>query len=44
MPLQTHNAMTDTIINGKIQPKQTKAKAMAMRFHWLRDRKCQQQF
>jgi hypothetical protein len=34
-PLQTDNAMADTIINGKIQPKQTKA--MDMRFHWLRD-------
>jgi hypothetical protein len=34
--------MADTIINGKIQPKQTKA--MDMRFHWLRDRECQQQF
>jgi hypothetical protein len=32
-PLQTDNAMSDAIINGKIQPKQTKA--MDMRFHWL---------
>jgi hypothetical protein len=41
-PLQTNNAMADAVINGKIQPKQTKA--MDMRFHWLRDCKCQQQF
>ncbi len=42
MPLQTDNSMADAVINGKIQPKQTKA--MDMRFHWLRDRECQQQF
>jgi hypothetical protein len=42
IPLQTNNAMADAVINGKIQPKQTKA--MDMRFHWLRDCKCQQQF
>jgi hypothetical protein len=41
-PIQTDNAMADAVINGKVQPKQTKA--MDMRFHWLRDRKCQQQF
>jgi hypothetical protein len=41
-PLQTDNAMMDATINGKIQPKQTKA--MDMRFHWLRDRAWQQQF
>ena len=41
-PLQTDNAMADGVINGKIQPKRTKA--MDMRFHWLRDRECQQQF
>ena len=41
-PLQTNNAMADVVINGKIQPKQTKA--MDMRFHWLRDCECQQQF
>jgi hypothetical protein len=41
-PLKTNNAMADAIINGKIQPKQTKA--MDMRFHWLQDCKCQQQF
>ena len=34
--------MADAVINGKIQPKRTKA--MDMRFHWLRDRECQQQF
>jgi hypothetical protein len=38
-PLQTDNAMADGVINGKVQPKQTKA--MDMRFHWLRDQECQ---
>jgi len=42
MSLQTDNAMADTVINGKVQPKHTTA--MGMRFHWLRDRECQQQF
>ena len=42
MPLQANNARADAVINGKIQPKQTKA--MSMRFHWLQDCKCQQQF
>ena len=41
-PLQTDNAMAEAVTNGKIQPKRTKA--MDMRFHWLRDRECQQQF
>lgn len=41
-PLQTDNSMADGIINGKVQPKRTKA--MDMRFHWLRDRECQDQF
>ena len=41
-PIQTDNAMADAVVNGKIQPKRTKA--MDMRFHWLRDRECQQQF
>ena len=41
-PLQTDNAMADAVVHGKIQPKRTKA--MDMRFHWLRDRECQQQF
>jgi hypothetical protein len=40
-PLQTDNTMADMVINGKIQPK---PKAMNMRFHWLQDRKCQEQF
>jgi len=41
-PLQTDNAMADAIINGKVQPKRTKA--MGVMFHWLRDCECQQQF
>ena len=41
-PLQTDNAMADAVVNGKVQPKQTKA--MDIRFHWLRDRECQEQF
>jgi hypothetical protein len=41
-PIQTDNAMADAIINGKVQPRRTKA--MDMRFHWLRDREWQQQF
>ena len=41
-PIQTDNAMADGVVNGKIQPKRTKA--MDMRFHWLRDRECQEQF
>ena len=41
-PLQTDNAMAEAVINGKVQPKRTKA--MDMRFHWLRDRERQQQF
>jgi hypothetical protein len=40
--LQTDNAITDANINGKVQPKQTKA--MDMRFHWLQYRTCQRQF
>ena len=32
-PLQTDNAMADGIINGKVQPKLTKA--IDMQFHWL---------
>ena len=38
--LQTVNSVAETVINGKVQPKRTKA--MDMRFHWLRDRKCQE--
>jgi hypothetical protein len=34
--------MADGVINSKVQPKRTKA--MDMRFHWLRNRECQQQF
>ena len=41
-PLQTDNATAEGVINNKIQPKRTKA--MDMRFHWLRDRQCQEQF
>jgi hypothetical protein len=41
-PLQTDNSMAEVVVNGKIQPKRTKA--MDMRFHWLRDRECQEQF
>ena len=41
-PLQMDNLMAEAVINGKITPKRTKA--MDMRFHWLRDRECQEQF
>jgi len=41
-PLETDNDMTDAVINGKVQTKRTKA--MDMRFHWLCDRECQEQF
>ena len=41
-PMQTDNAMAEGVINRKVQPKRTKA--MDMRFHWLRDRECQEQF
>ncbi|KAL7481387.1 hypothetical protein ACHAW6_007070 [Cyclotella cf. meneghiniana] len=41
-PIQTDNTMAKGVINGKVQPKRTKA--MDMRFHWLRDRECQDQF
>jgi hypothetical protein len=41
-PLQMDNSIAEAIINGKIQPKRTKA--MDMRFHWLRDCKCKNQF
>jgi hypothetical protein len=41
-PMQTDNAIAEAVINGKVQPKQTKA--MDMRFHWLQDRECQKQF
>ena len=41
-PIQTDNAMAEAVINTKITPK--RLKAMDMRFHWLKDRECQQQF
>ena len=41
-PIQTDNAMADAVINGKVQPKCTKA--MDMRFYWLHDQECQNQF
>eukprot|EP00804_Cyclotella_cryptica_P005134 CCRYP_011529-RA/>CCRYP_011529-RA protein AED:0.46 eAED:0.46 QI:0/-1/0/1/-1/0/1/0/318 len=41
-PIQTNNAMADIIINGKIQPK--RSKAMDMGFHWLCDRGCHNQY
>jgi len=41
-PLQTDNSMADGVINGKITPKQNIS--MDMRFHWLSDRECQEQF
>jgi hypothetical protein len=41
-PLQTDNAMADGVINGKVQPIQTKA--MDIRFHWLHDQEWQRQF
>ena len=40
-PLQTDNATAEVVCNGKKQPERTKA--MDMRFHWLRDRQCQEQ-
>jgi hypothetical protein len=40
--IQTDNAMADGVINGKVQPKQTKA--MDMRFQLLWDQECQWQF
>jgi hypothetical protein len=41
-PIQTDNSMAEAVCNGNIQPNRTKA--MDMRFHWLRDRECQNQF
>ena len=35
-------ATVEAVCKGKIQPKQTKA--TDIRFHWLRDRQCQEQF
>ena len=37
-PLQTNNSTAEGIVNGKVQPKCTKA--MDMRFHWLCYREC----
>ena len=41
-PIQTDNATAEGVINGKVQPRRTKA--MDMQFHWLRDRATQLQF
>eukprot|EP00804_Cyclotella_cryptica_P017078 CCRYP_003320-RA/>CCRYP_003320-RA protein AED:0.28 eAED:0.28 QI:0/0/0/1/0/0/4/0/506 len=41
-PIQTNNDMVDAVINGKVQPKRTKA--IGMRFHWLCDCECHNQF
>ena len=41
-PLQTNNSMAEDVVNGKVQPKQTKV--TDMRLHWLQGRECQQQF
>ena len=40
-PLQTDNYMEEAVVNGKIQPKRTKA--MDVHFHWLKDLECQKQ-
>ena len=40
-PLQKDNVMADAVVNGKVQPKRTKA--MDMRSHCLQDRECQEQ-
>ena len=40
--MQTNNSAACGVVNGKVQPK--RIKAMDMRFHWLRDRECQEQF
>ena len=41
-PTQTGNTMAEAVINTKITPE--RSKAMDMRFHWKKDRECQQQF
>ena len=41
-PLQTCDTTAEAVCSGKIQLKQTKS--IDMRFHWLRDRQCQEQF
>jgi hypothetical protein len=43
-PIQTNNLTAEEVINHKIQPKQTKAMAMDMRFNWLRNSEAQGQF
>ena len=40
-PFQTDNYMAEVVVNGKIQPKRTKA--MDMRFRCLKDREFQEQ-
>eukprot|EP00804_Cyclotella_cryptica_P003008 CCRYP_006016-RB/>CCRYP_006016-RB protein AED:0.44 eAED:0.43 QI:0/-1/0/1/-1/1/1/0/200 len=40
IPIQTDNSTAESIINSRVQPKQTKA--MDMRFHWLRNRSINQ--
>ena len=41
-PIQTDNSTANGVVNGKIQPKATKA--MDMRYYWLRDREAQNFF
>ena len=41
-PMQVDNSTAVGVANSNIQPRRTKA--MDMRFHWLRDRKSQNQF
>jgi hypothetical protein len=41
-PIQTDNSTAHGVVNGKIQPTQTKA--MDMRFYWLKDRETQNFF
>ena len=41
-PIQMDNAMAEAVINAKITPR--RSKTMGMRFHWLKDRECQQKF
>ena len=41
-PMQTDNTTALGVVTNNMQPERTKA--MDMRFHWLRDRECQEQF
>jgi len=41
-PVQTDNSTANGVVNNEVQPKA--AKAMDMRFYWLKDREAQQQF